>query len=222
MECRFCGKEIHLRTRLTGETTFCSPEHQRLYREEHSRLGLARLLEEVSPSSEPEPVSPEPPEEEENRQEDAGREQTGGGGDDFPEHGGGEAEPARIWCFPPLPFEAKPLFSETARLEFGPSEYVAGQPQPPAKPRGSAPAARTAESRPSAKVRPAIRLGRSTGDGPAAKPEEAAKPEASVKPEPAAVKAPAGVAVQEPPSQAPAAPKRIASARKRDRPATTE
>ncbi|MCP5110884.1 MAG: hypothetical protein GY953_08630 [bacterium] len=222
MECRFCGKEIHLRTRLTGETTFCSPEHQRLYREEHSRLGLARLLEEVSPSSAPEPVSPEQPEEEENRQEDAGREQTGGGGgDDIPEHGGSEADPARIWCFPPLPFEAKPLFRETTRLGFGPSEYVAGRPRPAARPRGSAPEARTAESGPSAKVRPAIRLGQSTGGAAATKPGEAAKPEEAAKQEAAAMKAPAGVAVQEPPSEVPVARKSAVPARKPDRPAAT-
>ena len=35
------------------KSIFCCPAHKRLYNEEHSRLGLARLLEEVAPDSVP-------------------------------------------------------------------------------------------------------------------------------------------------------------------------
>ena len=48
MECRYCGKEVPLRMRFTGQTGFCCSSHRKLYHEEHSRIGLARLLEETS------------------------------------------------------------------------------------------------------------------------------------------------------------------------------
>ncbi len=47
MACLYCGGDVPLRMRLTGEERFCCPEHKRLYNEEHTRIGLARLLEEA-------------------------------------------------------------------------------------------------------------------------------------------------------------------------------
>ena len=220
MECRFCGKEITLRTRLTGETTFCSPEHRRLYHEEHSRLGLARLLEEVKPSSKPQGESPESPAEEERGEETADRGLTAGSGGELPEQSEGDGDPAQVWNFPPVPFEARPLFRETTRLRFDASEYVAGRPEPTAKPRGTAPAARKAESEPPAKARPAIKLGRVGDNGPWRKPKPAV---AATKAPPVEAKAPAAVAVEEPESEAPAAPARAApTARKKAKPAATK
>src|SRR5689334_8027380 len=76
MRCLYCGKELALLKRLTGGGEFCSDAHKQSYQEEYNRLGLSRLLQARSKTSDskagqkplPAPEAPvavaEPPREE--------------------------------------------------------------------------------------------------------------------------------------------------------------
>ncbi|MCP5116224.1 MAG: hypothetical protein GY953_35805 [bacterium] len=106
--------------RLTGETSFCSPEHRRLHQEEHSRIGLERLLEELADGGNaPAAEVPEP----EPAAEEASVEVP-------------EAEPvadtsrddARLWTYPALKLDIGPLIASASSLEFEPVAYVRGEP----------------------------------------------------------------------------------------------
>ena len=140
MQCLYCGKEVPLRMRLTGEEHFCSPEHKRLYQEEHSRLGLARLLEEVTARSD-----------EGSRVDDPGLEAGSGGGaegrdlapagiDEQSVQGTGLAEPElvasgnglKLWRHSEAQGALQPVYAEFLRLNLAPAEY-APAPEPAAK-----------------------------------------------------------------------------------------
>ncbi len=99
--------------RLTGETQFCSPEHRRLYTEEHSRLGLERLLEEFSAKPKPAEVEPGP--------ED--------GADALPEPVlVSSGRDLRLWVFPPLPYRVEPQWSGFFGAHLQVADYTPGRP----------------------------------------------------------------------------------------------
>jgi hypothetical protein len=45
MRCLYCGKELALLKRLTGNGEFCSDQHKQSYHDEYNRLALSRLLQ---------------------------------------------------------------------------------------------------------------------------------------------------------------------------------
>src|SRR5271166_641276 len=45
MRCLYCGKELALLKRLTGNGEFCSDQHKQNYHDEYNRLALSRLLQ---------------------------------------------------------------------------------------------------------------------------------------------------------------------------------
>lgn len=120
MACLYCGGDVPLRMRLTGEDRFCCPEHRRLYNEEHTRIGLARLLEEAGASVAVEtsgaaPASP--------RAADAeGADEPKGEALPEPElvsSGGG----LRLWLFPHLPHRPDPQFQKFLAPDAEPIQY---------------------------------------------------------------------------------------------------
>src|ERR1700738_1105091 len=58
MRCLYCGKELALLKRLTGNGEFCSDSHKQSYQEEYNRLALSRLLQAQSRSEEVRAVTP--------------------------------------------------------------------------------------------------------------------------------------------------------------------
>jgi hypothetical protein len=116
--------------RLTGEDHFCCPAHKRLYHDEHSRLGLARLMEEAPNSAGDEATPPA-----EELVSDGGRVDELILAEALPEpelvysgHG------LRLWTFPHQPHSFKPRFEGIAMDGLTPAEYTAGRVSP-AKPR---------------------------------------------------------------------------------------
>jgi len=117
--------------RLAGEDNFCCPAHKKLYHEEHSRIGLARLLEEVSAGAgqaeatqKKTSVLEAVPEEDSNGQPV---------GESVPAKGTETAAPqeepeaaVELRRFPSFEFSPKPMFGPLTRLEFGTVDYVAG------------------------------------------------------------------------------------------------
>lgn len=45
MRCLYCGRELALLKRLTGNGEFCSDQHKQSYHDEYNRLALSRLLQ---------------------------------------------------------------------------------------------------------------------------------------------------------------------------------
>ena len=139
MRCRHCGKEVPLRMRWAGETGFCCPEHKRNFQEEHSQLGLQRLLEEVGPQKEAvptpaAPVSAAPPE---PLQPQAV----------LPD------EAPQVWRFPPFSYTLAPRIADSLRLSFDPLPYRPGSDRTvrvaePEEPADSTPASAGEESAP--------------------------------------------------------------------------
>lgn len=133
MGCRYCGKEIPLRMRLTGEEHFCCPAHKKLHQEEHSRMGLARLLEEVSPAS----CEPETPAEQAPAQvTGTGKESAEQPGPESMAADGDEVTPAaetnleeELRRFPLFKFLPDPVFGPLNRVEFEPADYAPGRPE---------------------------------------------------------------------------------------------
>ncbi len=123
MACQYCGKEVPFRMRLTGEGHFCCPAHKRLYNDEHSRLGLARLLEEVSPREEEQPAR-------ELREGDAPNPDT------VEDVAPAEAMPEpelvasgkglRLWTFPHVRFEMDARFDAFLDSGLEPAPYTSG------------------------------------------------------------------------------------------------
>lgn len=136
MECRYCGKEVPLRMRLTGETSFCRPAHRKFYHEEHSRIGLERLLAEVSSNDQDARAGPEPEQQDEARTE---QRQHVAAVDTSGSHPSEEAptqpvadtseQDLELWLCPPFEFSPQPLFRELTRLRFEPAGYSAVQPE---------------------------------------------------------------------------------------------
>ena len=120
MACVYCGKEVPFRMRLTGEEHFCCPAHKRLYNDEHSRLGLERLLEEVSAQEEePEGRLAGPPGSEATEEAAA---------NPLPEpEVVASGQGLKLWTFPHIPFPLEPRFSEFSRLDFAPADYTPGK-----------------------------------------------------------------------------------------------
>ena len=131
MGCRYCGQEVPLRARFTGASSFCCPEHKKLYHEEHSRIGLARLLEEVSPDTEDEAAPAEPASNEVPIQkiEEAID-------PPMPPPISSPANPttptqedkSRSWRSAGFGLSSEPIFKEAMRLDFSPAEYGSDQP----------------------------------------------------------------------------------------------
>jgi hypothetical protein len=127
MACAYCGKEVPFRMRLTGEAHFCCLTHKRLYHDEHSRIGLARLMEEVSTGPEDEAGTPAevlaPAESKVDKQPLV---------DALPEpelvYSG---QGLRLWTYPHQPYSFKPRFDHFGVTELAPAEYTAGRISPP-------------------------------------------------------------------------------------------
>ncbi len=128
MACLYCGGDVPLRMRLTGEDRFCCPEHKRLYNEEHTRIGLARLLEEAGakPATQPksaETVAPtgrdadEVSEADENALPEPELVSSGGG--------------LRLWLFPHLAHRPAPRFQGFLAPEPEPVAYAPAVEQEP-------------------------------------------------------------------------------------------
>ena len=121
--------------RLTGETSFCRPAHRKLYHEEHSRLGLERLLEEVSSNDQDAGPAPEPGQQEEARTEEsqpvAVAETGSHPGEEAPCQPAADSSEQDLepWRCPPFEFSPQPLFRELTRLRFEPADYCAGRPE---------------------------------------------------------------------------------------------
>jgi len=121
MACLYCGKEVPFRLKLTGEDRFCCQEHMRLYNEEHSRIGLARLMEQVAPVEEaaaPEeaPVIGEAEPKSEVPAVDA-----------LPEPKAvASGRGLELWSFGHISFLPEPRFERLGRLEFAPADYAPG------------------------------------------------------------------------------------------------
>jgi hypothetical protein len=180
MECRYCGKEVPLRMRLTGQTGFCCSSHRKLYHEEHSRIGLARLLEETSsdekeavavreaeePEQAPvqealkteveEPVAAEDIETSGHPDADILAEPTADtSADVLPEPTADiSADVLRLWRYSPVGFSPQPLFERSTRLRFDPADYTPGEPEATVAvitAESNEPDAASAESSPAAK-----------------------------------------------------------------------
>ncbi len=117
--------------RLAGEDNFCCPAHKKLYHEEHSRIGLARLLEEVSAGAgqaeatqKKTAVLEAVPEENSNGQPVGESAPAEGTETTAPQE---EQEAAvELRRFPSFEFSPKPMFGSLTRLEFDTVDYVAG------------------------------------------------------------------------------------------------
>jgi len=128
MACLYCGGDVPLRMRLTGEDRFCCPEHKRLYNEEHTRLGLARLLEEAGTKGGPAPQPAAAPQQTEAAAE-AEADPNALPEPELVSSGGG----LRLWLFPHLPHRPAPRFQKFLAPDSEPVAYApAVQEAPPA------------------------------------------------------------------------------------------
>lgn len=169
--------------RWAGETSFCSPAHKATYNQEHSELGLQRLLEEVGTSQkfDEDPVSP--------------AEATGEA--EIPPAGSSPVTPEPetlavpelaaqpepdskpdpgalpIWTYPPSRYRVEPNYRTSLRLDFELLPYEA-------KPAGNPAASPAPEPDPSASAEPVASPAPDIGEQPTVVDED---PEAKESPE---------------------------------------
>lgn len=189
MQCLYCGKEVPLRMRLTGEEHFCSPEHKRLYQEEHSRLGLARLLEEVTARPEEDPAGDDPGSGTREGGGAAGGDRAPAGIEEQPVQGTGLAEPElvasgnglKLWRHAEAKVALQPVYAEFLKLDLAPAEY-APAPRPAARKTTEIEPAPVTTREPAAEAKPGMPAAVTTATKPAGQNEVAPSRSAAVAP----------------------------------------